>query len=61
MLILGFPALATLKAMGLHKDRNTKKWGTTGSICKSIQSSPDGEIYAQPNDHSTCVHQFWIM
>ena len=38
ILILGFPTLATLKAMGLHKDRNTKKWETTGSIYKSVQS-----------------------
>lgn len=42
MLILAFPALATLKLMGLHKNRNTKKWGTTGSIYKSVQSSPEG-------------------
>jgi len=61
MLILAFPALATLKLMGLHKNRNTKKWGTTGSIYKSVQSSPEGGIYAQHNDHSTCVHRFWII
>ena len=43
ILILGFPTLATLKAMGLHKDRNTKKWETTGSIYKSVQSVQVGK------------------